>query len=478
MNMKKTVLTISLTALLIMSMAVSYAGKTRKIHFIEDDAQSYMVSKVYELKYARAVDLTPFMLGAVLRYSPNSRVSRLKNTYAKKHFLLVTTAREMMPFVDDMVKKLDRPGIKQDEWGSIIEGTGIYRFAYSPKYRSTDDMVRIVHLGAGSGDGDVFRDASSNMIYWKDSASDGKNVIKWLRNLDRPVPQIELTVKVYTVRESDLRDVGIDYLAWKNGPGLEIFGFGFDSLNFRATEKLFSAALQKFADLSGNMSYAFGGFYTAPQFDASFVRCLEQSGNAKLAATASLTITNNYAKEFSIKFTPEYQNIIKDPDNDKSNVVVSENAEFELIINNPVICFENFAYKSRADGTIVHSKKDYETGNGNVIFDYHVEMNNVVERNNYGEELTDVSKVESSITLNLRTEKLLATWTKESDVEQLIGVPFLCKIPVVKYLFSTTTTIKEKNHLFVTVKGRLVHPESSLSEFAGKVIALSEVSDK
>jgi type II secretory pathway component GspD/PulD (secretin) len=135
-------------------------------------------------------------------------------------------------------------------------------------------MVDILKDGAGSGDGDVFRDEVSNMIYWKDSASDGRNVLKWLKNLDRPVPQIELTVKVYTVRESDLRDIGIDFLAWENGPGLEIFGLGFDSLNFKAAEKIFSGALQKFADIFSNMSYAFGGFYTAPQFDARFVRCL------------------------------------------------------------------------------------------------------------------------------------------------------------------------------------------------------------
>jgi type II secretory pathway component GspD/PulD (secretin) len=363
----------------------------------------------------------------------------------------------------------------------VISGTGITRYAYSPKYRSSQAMLNLLNRNISSGDGIVFREPTSNMIYWKDSASDAKTVFTWLKNLDRPVPQIELTVKVYTVRESDLRDIGIDFLAWKNGPGLEIFGMGFDSLNVIGAEKIFSGALQKIADVSSSMSYAFGGFYTAPQFDASFIRCLEQSGNAKMSATASLTITNNYNKNFTIKFTPEYQNIIKDPSNDKSNVIASKNAEFELTITNPTICFKDFALagkKGQKYGTIVYGKNDYEDGNGNVIFDYHVEMNNVVERNNYGEELTDVSKVASSITLNLGTEKLLATWTKESDVEQIIGVPYLCKIPYIKYLFSTTTTIKEKNFLFVTVKGHLVHPESSLSKFAGKVIELSDMSKK
>ena len=51
--------------------------KTRKIRFIEDDAQEYMLSKVYTLKHIKANDIVPFVLGAVKRYSNNSKVDRI-----------------------------------------------------------------------------------------------------------------------------------------------------------------------------------------------------------------------------------------------------------------------------------------------------------------------------------------------------------------------------------------------------------------
>jgi hypothetical protein len=100
-------------------------------------------------------------------------------------------------------------------------------------------------------------------------------------------------------------------------------------------------------------------------------------------------------------------------------------------------------------------------------------MNSVVERNNFGQELTNSSYVDSDLTLEFKTEKLLATWGRETEAEQTIGIPFLCEIPVLKYLFGSTTTIKEKVLLFVTAEANLVHPEASLSKFAGRV--LSEV---
>jgi hypothetical protein len=100
-KMKKTVLTASLSAFFLLGMtSYNYAANTRTIRFIEDDAQKYMVSKVYELKHTKACDITPFVLGAVTRYYSTSKVSRLNYKYGKKQLLLVTNPKEMKPFVD------------------------------------------------------------------------------------------------------------------------------------------------------------------------------------------------------------------------------------------------------------------------------------------------------------------------------------------------------------------------------------------
>ena len=50
----------------------------RKVHLIQDDAQDYMVSKIYPLKYAQANDLIPFVSGIVMRYNINSAVNSIE----------------------------------------------------------------------------------------------------------------------------------------------------------------------------------------------------------------------------------------------------------------------------------------------------------------------------------------------------------------------------------------------------------------
>ena len=50
-------------------------------------------------------------------------------------------------------------------------------------------------------------------------------------------------------------------------------------------------------------------------------------------------------------------------------------------------------------------------------------------------------------------------YEKENDVEQTIGLPILCRIPVIKYLFSTVTSIKERTYVIVTAEAVLLHPE-------------------
>ena len=117
--------------------------KVQRIRFKEDDAQNYMVSKVYHLKHLKANDLVPFVLGAVKRYSSNSTVDRINYT-SSQQMMVVTTGVKMMPYVDDMVAKLDRPSAKRGEFGSLLDGTGIIRYVYTPKYRSSEDIINIM----------------------------------------------------------------------------------------------------------------------------------------------------------------------------------------------------------------------------------------------------------------------------------------------------------------------------------------------
>ena len=448
------------------------AKEVRTIKLLQDDAQVRYASKLYELKYTKPTDIRPFILAAVKRYSDRSQVERVNNYENNKKYLLVSTGEDFLPYVDELIAGLDKPG-KEDANGSIIEGTGITRITYTPNYRAAADIVRIINEGLKTPEGMMYLNEDTNTIYWKDDKGAALAALSWVKYLDRPLPQVELHLKYYEIRESKLRDIGVDYLAWKNGPGLDIFSAGFDTGKIFSTEAVFDVigGVSQLVDLTKDFSSAwgYGGFFTAPKFDLSFIRVLQQSGNAKLAAQADLTFINtpvyevpalntHLPKVYTAQLTPGYENITKD-DDDRSSVVTGGDSSLTLSVINPVICFGATEDEIESKGEIPSTQEFYEKNNGGVVFAYKLASKSVTERSNRGDELGDSSTVGGELTLGFKTEKLLASYIKENDVEQTIGIPFLVKIPVLKYLFGTTTSIKERTYIVVTAEASLVHPD-------------------
>ena len=76
----------------------------------------------------------------------------------------------------------------------------------------------------------------------------------------------------------------------------------------------------------------------------------------------------------------------------------------------------------------------------------------MVERNNLGTELTECENISAQTVIGFNQEQLLASWNRITSVEQTIGIPFLCELPILKYIFGTTTSNKEINRFFITVR--------------------------
>ncbi len=405
--------------------------KVQKITFIEDDAQKNMASKIYTLKHTKAADLMPFVKNAVIRYCSESNVAALNDIHNKRQLLAVSTGINMIPYVDQIVAALDRKS--PTEGYSNITGNGIVIGTYQPQFRATQGMIDIVTQGeviSSPKDGYFALDKQRNMFYFKDIPSKIADIKQKLSWLDKPAPQVRLELSVYEVRDSDLKDIGIDYLAWKNGPGLDLFSVGYNALSVRAAEKIMETVAQYGMDLAGTATYGFGGIYTAPAFDMSFIRLLQQNGKATVSSTASVALSNVPGKTFSINFAPEYQSITKDS-NHATSVAIGGDASLMAELNNAVITAGK---------------------NGVVNFTYTITNNNVVERNNLGAELSESETFSASATIPFNSEQVIGVWSRTSEVEQTIGVPFLCELPILKYIFGTTTNNTEVTRCIVTAR--------------------------
>ncbi len=417
------------------------AESIQKIRFVEDDAQNYMTSKIYELKNQKANDVVPFLLGAIKRYAKNGTADRINYSAGKQQLVAVSCPEPLIPYIDDMIEKLDRPG-------SAVAGTGILRSVYKPVWRKGEDMVDIMtsagisaNVDAGADqDALVEFDAHTNLIYWKDSINKDKDLKKYLAWLDRPVPQCEMTFKVYEVREADLLDLGLDYQTWKNGPGLDVLSLGASYLTG-----------------DGKDFGPYGYFTFAPSIDFSFIRMLQDTGRATLALDATLTLRNGTGA--SLSFAPVYQNI-KKADDFTTSIEGSENDGLSLSIASPVI--------SLAEASETNTL-------GLVNFTYSLTSKNVVERDTNGNELYDSFSESGTVSVTSGNEFLLTDYVFVNEVEQTVGVPFLCELPVLKYIFGTTTRNKERTYRFVTVQAELRHPDAEIASATGRMLRIDEL---
>lgn len=468
-------LSVVLAAVVLCSVAAeANDGSTRTIRLRQDDAQVRFESKVYELKNAKAEEILPFINSAVLRYDRNSTVRRVTTANGNDNAILVSTGKDFVAYVDKIVEVLDRKVDKTSADGSTISGTGLTRIAYTPRYRAAQDLANVINSTLMSTSGAAFINEETNTIYWRDQDDNAKRTLAWIEKLDQPLPQVRVRINYYELRDSDLKDWGFDYLAWKNGPGVNLFNVGYNTGEIVVNELLEAASFV------ATNSWGLGGFFTAPQFDMSFIRCLEQAGNANAVATGSLMMLNTPVGNksdlallrqvqssnpatapfiYRISMTPEYQTIGKNVlgrtyigksnYEDENGVKHSDPPQMELQILNPFVC--------KADANDAKS--------GGVIFDYSLYFKSVVERGNTGAELSNSALFAGATTLGFGKEKILGIYEKEHDVEQTIGLPILCRIPVLKYLFSTTTSIKERTYIVVTAEATVVDIEAEEQSF-------------
>ncbi|MCQ2380232.1 MAG: hypothetical protein MJ025_04845 [Victivallaceae bacterium] len=489
-----------LAALMAAGIAVlplSGAEDIREIRLRQDDAQVRFATKLYELKNISAEEILPFVSSAVLRYNANSTVRRVTGGHGPCGALLVSTGRDFLPYVDDIVSALDG---EADAKNPGISGTGVARVVYTPSFRSADDFVGVLNKAVVSDAGAASVNKETNTIFWRDQSDSAERTLSWVKQLDRPLPQARIRLNYYELRDSDLKDWGVDYLAWKNGPGVNLFNAGYN-----AGEIIVNELLQTAMDAAvASGTWGIGGFFTAPQFDMSFIRCLQQSGNANATASNTLAFINTpvtnekeYAKLkaiqekfpkrapfiYSVAMYPEYQNISKNVlgrtvvgksyYEDEDGIRHPDPPALEAKIVNPFICFSN-ADKSDARGFIPYDKEHIDEqieirDKGGVTFDYSLYFKSVVERGNTGGELSNNALVCGSASIAYGKEKILAVYGKENDVEQVLGIPVLCRIPILKYLFSTTTKITERTYIVVSAEAVPIGPDESVEEYNQKI---------
>ena len=117
---------------------------TDKVHFIRNNTDPYVVTKVYEIKYADIYETRPLIITAI-----RSKKITQDNTYVEcirynngSRFLIISAEadrfgkQENGMGIDEIVKTLDQP--------KIMNSSGTTRYVYFPKYRNAAELRELI----------------------------------------------------------------------------------------------------------------------------------------------------------------------------------------------------------------------------------------------------------------------------------------------------------------------------------------------
>ncbi|MGW9686777.1 type II secretion system protein GspD [Flagellimonas sp. 2504JD1-5] len=256
---------------------------------------------------------------------------------------------------------------------------------------------------------------------------------KFIKQIDRPVPVVLIEVMLIEVRKSATIETGI---SWGIGDDpVETKGGIFPETDLTLGAKTVNKIIGGF---DGFGSFNIGR--VVPEFFAT-IKAMEANGNIKIKSTPKLSTLNGHRANLSIGETTYY-------------VVTSQNFFGSQIPTASEI--RNF---QPIDAELAVSIKPLVSGNGQVTLDI-----NVIQSDFSSERIDDdappgLTSREFSSIIRMQNQDLAILGGLEEKVKNDTGsgVPFLARIPVIKWLFSKRRREDSKQKLTILIKPTVIY---------------------
>ncbi len=249
---------------------------------------------VFPIQHASPIEIRNVfrMIAAV----EGGRAEVIRDRERGENFLFVLAPDFQLPFIEAALNALDHPWVKDNVDGSA---EGYVRGVF----RDIANVVNITRSAASAavgpgGDNLIVLDEPANAAYIKGEPSRVRSFKSASQRVDQPVPQILLEAVVYEVDVSNMKQIGLDYIAWKNGPGRNLFQLIYWGGSYRQTAEDMTSILDPFVGRRQNVDARFTGrgrgFYRSANFmlTAAYLDFLEGSGRARVITRGKVLVKN------------------------------------------------------------------------------------------------------------------------------------------------------------------------------------------
>ena len=278
---------------------VNVKEDTDVVHIIKDNADPDVVTKTYVLKHADPYEIRSYLREIVQTRRVDESDTGIQAIKYNDGTGIIMVSAEDYRFedaengqgIDSIIEMLDKPGV------ASVPGTAVY--VYQPKYRSAKELRKML-IAAGAnvaddvtenvGGNDLIRcDEGLNLLVFNTTQFSRKNIDSVLKEYDRPYPEVRAKVTVYELYAENDGKLGLDFQAWKNNDGVDLFSTGGRFMkNFTSD----GSALVRKGGWSDTQYFNFN-----PKWNTKYVDFLTSKGKAKVLHSCELAVRNGVTAE-------------------------------------------------------------------------------------------------------------------------------------------------------------------------------------
>ena len=276
---------------------VQIGKETEEITFVNTNNDPFVYTKVYILKHADPYEIRPYIMSAIRSRRVDTNLTKVEAVkYADGTGMLIVSAEEyrFKPVengmsIDAIVTELDKPDLKSEE--------GRKYFLYYPKYFDSISLAKLIRQVGMIRSGDsveldggidaVRADTGLNALLFYSTPASVRNIGSVLEQYDAPATEALVEYRIYELGTENDGNLGVDFQAWKNGPGADLFAAGSRYLNGWNLRTGNISNLVK----SAHVSY----INFNPKWNSRYLDFLVSKGKAKVVTSGSLNIGNGTA---------------------------------------------------------------------------------------------------------------------------------------------------------------------------------------
>lgn len=393
---------------------------------------NHYVSEALEIKNTNPFNIVNFFWAVTSR--EDGGLYCYANPDGKSGYIVAICPEYQLATLRTLAKELDRPN-QNSAPGSVY----IY---HRMKHRNASDPGFLGAAGFSIGaSGVLVPDVETNSVLIYDAPEGAKAMDKlFTEDLDKPLQQVELGVNIYEIDVNNDGTLGLDYEAWKNGPG-QVLGQVSASGSY-----LHASGIPR-----THFNASSGGVFL--DYPSAFFDALVEKGKAVSLVKTKVAGLNKVPAEL----TSDEQVIFYKVKNvsstkreltgDQKDAVVVSNLEPDI--------------KSVDTGVTLKAVPTVGEGMVNMALNLSVVTNTGYDGT--GAPLLSSRQIANTLAVAPGDEIVFGGLVRERKIQTTRKVPGLGSIPVIGYLFGGEITTSKKTVVVATVKPLLVSGSNNVT---------------